>query len=151
MLLAALMFGSLCGFAQSQQGPKLKRCAWSCYSTGLPNSSTTGDTEELYCSKESAPQLITHSQRKWQGRYNVPEEKVRELENLLRELKLSDLDGYRELGGKGNLYMLGVEYVDGTRYSLQWSVKRPRKEAKAALKAVQNFFASLIETLPDAQ
>ena len=145
ILLAVLVFGYLCGFAQNNDGRRLKSCMWTC-TPWAPGS--TGDYEQVWVSGDMAPMLITGSSQYGERRYLISEVKVMELDEMLKKMDISLLNGYQALGGTGMLptYNIRVDYDDNTSIVATWSVKKPSKKAKTTLKAIQDFFKSLAET-----
>lgn len=147
ILLFALLLMSMSGSAQDKEAPKGKLiyCSYACdRHAGLGKSYC-----ELIADFGKRPQVVVslynncHYRDAVKKTFDVKEQDVERMQQLLADLKVYLLDGYQhdeQLEG-GATYRIYQEYSSGTNINAVWSGHEIKPEAMAAYAAIERFFA----------
>lgn len=146
LIMAGALMTVTCGFAQEKKAPegRLIYCSYACSRpAGLGK-----DYCELIADIGTSPQVVVslynnnRFKEKVQRTFEVTEQDVEQLQQLLTKLKVYELDGYKhdeKLDG-GATYRIYQEYASGEKINAVWSGHKIKPEAKAAYYRIELFF-----------
>ncbi len=146
-IVGALLMNCMSSLAQDNEAPKGKLiyCSYACdRNAGLGKSYC-----ELIADIGKRPQVVVSLYNKCHYRdavnktFDVKEQDVERMQQLLADLKVYQLDGYQhdeQLEG-GAAYRIYMEYASGTHINAVWSGHEIKPEAEAAYAAIERFFA----------
>ncbi len=147
ILIYGLLMMCMSSSAQEKEAPKGKLiyCSYACdRHAGLGKSYC-----ELIADIGKRPQVVVslynncHYRDAVNKTFDVKEQDVEQMQQLLVDLKVYQLDGYQhdeQLEG-GAAYRIYQEYASGTHINVVWSGHDIKPEALAAYAAIEQFFA----------
>ena len=146
-VVGALLMNCMNSFAQDNEAPKGKLiyCSYACDR----HAGQGKDYCELIADVGKQPQVVVslYNNCHWRDAvkktFDVKEQDVERMQQLLAELQVYKLNGYKhdEVLEGGATYRIYQEYTSGTNINAVWNGHDIKPEALAAYNAIKNFFA----------
>lgn len=156
LIVGVLLMNCMNSFAQDNEAPKGKLiyCSYACDR----HAGQGKDYCELIADVGKQPQVVVslYNNCHWRDAvkktFDVKEQDVERMQQLLAELQVYKLNGYKydEYLEGGATYRIYQEYTSGTNINAVWSGHNIKPEARAAYNAIEKFFAPFVSSVIDA-